>query len=184
MRFEEGANSFRVLSSAITGWQWWQENGEGNRSPVRVKDNSDVPDNVRAATDSRQRAKHFWAFVVYNIKAKQIQILEVTQRTIMKQLMGLVKDEAWGDPKTYTITITKSKKGTRDVDVEYSTMPRPKQETPPEIVQAYKSMKIDLTALYRGEDPFGNGKQEAEGQSATPDMPSGAEDVNPDDIPF
>ena len=37
MEFEEGQNSFRILSSAIVGYEWWVDKGEGGRKPLRVK---------------------------------------------------------------------------------------------------------------------------------------------------
>jgi hypothetical protein len=59
MEFEEGQNYFRALSSAIVGYQWWIENGEG-RKPVRVRTLEEVPEEFRNALDNRQNARHFW----------------------------------------------------------------------------------------------------------------------------
>jgi hypothetical protein len=69
MTLEEGVNSFRVLSPAIVGFEWWVENGTEGRRPVRVRTLEEIPDEVREATDSRQKAKHFWAMTVYNYKS-------------------------------------------------------------------------------------------------------------------
>ena len=66
MEFEEGLNTFRVLSSAIVGYEWWMTSGEEGRKPVRVRTADEVPDEVRNTLDSRRKAKHFWAFTVYN----------------------------------------------------------------------------------------------------------------------
>jgi hypothetical protein len=64
MELAEGANTFRILSSAIVGYKWWEDTGNGGRVPRRVRTEEEVPAAVRNATDSRARAKHFWAFTV------------------------------------------------------------------------------------------------------------------------
>lgn len=143
MRLEEGDNTFRVLSSAITGWEWWVE-VEGKRKPMRVKSQKEVP--VEHA-----EAKHFWSFVVFNRNKEQVQILELTQRTIMTAIERLVANEKWGDPKEYDINVSRSGK---ELDTSYTTMPEPKEELDEGVVQMYKDMDIKLEALFEGKDPF------------------------------
>jgi len=167
LKFEEGENIVRALSSVITGWEYWTEDSDGNRKPVRVKDWNKVPDNFKNNKDNRQNAKYFWAFVVYNAKTQNIQILEIRQKGIMRGIEALVKSPKWGSPKDYNLIITKTKTGSEDRDVEYSVMPEPKEELDKGVLQAYKDMNIKLDALYQGEDPF---KAESD-------------DVDPDDIP-
>ena len=152
LRLEEGKNTIRILSSAIVGYQYWTEDEEGNRKPTRVHTFEECPDDVRRSKDSRQRAKHFWAFVVYSYENKRVQILELTQKTIMRSIETLVKDENWGDPKEYNIMIGRTKTGNRDMDVEYSVMPQPKKAFKEDI--NYQPEDIDLEALYQNEDPF------------------------------
>jgi len=145
-RLEEGDNIFRVLSSAITGWEWWIDDTEnkGKRKPVRVKSQKDVP--VEHA-----EAKHFWAFVVWNRNKEQVQILELTQRTIMTAIERLVDNEKWGSPKKYDLNVSRTGK---ELDTSYTTMPEPKEEIDPGVVQMYKDMNINLSALFEGKDPF------------------------------
>jgi len=153
MKFEEGTNTFRVLSSAITGWEYWTEDKEGKK-PNRVKKFEELPDEVKSATDNKDKARHFWAFVVYNQVTKTIQILEISQKTVMRDIKGLINNPKWGDPKGYDITVNKIKTGSESRDVEYSTMPEPKEELDKEVVEQYKEKNINLSALYKGEDPF------------------------------
>lgn len=154
MKLEEGQNTFRVLSEAITGWEYWTEE-DGNRKPMRVRDFDELPEKVRTATDKQEQAKHFWAFAVYNTTTKEIQVFEVTQRSIMKMLGALINDEEnWGDPKKYNITITKKKTGSNPFDVEYSVMPLPPKPLDPGIVKLYEDMQVKLEALFAGKDPF------------------------------
>ena len=37
MELEERKNAFRILSSAIVGYEWWVDAEEGSRKPIRVK---------------------------------------------------------------------------------------------------------------------------------------------------
>ena len=154
MTLEDGDNSFRILSSAIVGYEWWVENGEEGRKPVRVRTAGEVPDEVRNASDNRQKARHFWAFTVYNYKTKTIQILELKQQTVMRAIEAFVKNPKWGNPKTYDIIIERVKTGSRDRDVEYNVIPEPPSTLDEGIVELAKSIPVRLEALYSGEDPF------------------------------
>lgn len=141
MKFEEGPNKFRVLTSAIVGWEWWIDE-DGKRKPLRTKDFTKVPN------EFKPEAKHFWAFVVYNRNKERVQILELTQKTIMNSITALVHDEEWGDPKEYDILVTRKGEG---LETEYSVVPIPPKPFDEEISGIDS---INLEALYKGEDPF------------------------------
>jgi hypothetical protein len=79
MEFEEGQNAFRILSSAIVGYKWWVDAGEGGRKPIRVRTADEVPTEVKNATNNQAKAKRFWAFTVFNYKTNSIQVLELKQ---------------------------------------------------------------------------------------------------------
>lgn len=156
MKFKEGDNTFRVLSSAITGWQYWNEDNK----PVRRKESwNTVPSDIKTEKDGSVKINHFWAFVVWNYEAKKIQILELTQKGIMKYIQGLTKNAKWGNPKGYDITVNRTGSG---LDTEYTCMANPHSEVEKEVVKTYESMGINLEALYEGKDPFGKKEDEAE----------------------
>ena len=173
MKFEQGENLLRILSNPILGWEWWTSdtNNEGKevRTPHRVKEEEGVP--MEAVDEDGRGVKHFWAMVVWNYQAKKVQILEITQKGIQKAIRALEKSKGWGDPKNYDISITKTGE---KLETEYSVMPVPPKALEKDIVRRFKETKVDLTALYKGDDPF---KGITEGQE-------GSEDVNPKDIPF
>jgi len=154
MTLEDGENSFRILSSAIVGYEWWVENGEEGRRPQRVRTVSEVPEAVRNASDNRQKARHFWAFTVYNYKTKTMQVLELKQQTVMRAIEAFVKNPKWGNPKNYDLVIERVKTGSRDWDVEYNVIPEPPSKLDEGIVELAKSIPVRLDALYSGEDPF------------------------------
>jgi hypothetical protein len=154
MTLEEGLNSFRILSPAIVGYEWWVEQGAEGRRPVRVRTFDEIPDEVREATDNRQRAKHFWAFTVYNYASQTIQILEIKQKTVMRAIEALVKNPKWGDPQGYDLQIEKVRTGSQERDVEYNVIPEPPSTLDAGIVELARQVPVRLEALYEGADPF------------------------------
>src|SRR3954454_17283774 len=102
MEFEEGLNSFRILSSAIVGYEWWEAHSEAGRKPIRVRTAEEVPAEIRNTLDNRRKAKHFWAFTVYNYRAKAVQVLVLKQQTIMRAIASFGDNPKWGNPKGMT----------------------------------------------------------------------------------
>jgi hypothetical protein len=154
MELEEGQNTFRILSSAIVGYEWWVDTGENGRKPMRVRTADEVPEDVKNATEKRAQAKHFWAFPVYNYQTKSIQVLELKQQTIMKAIEAFVKNPKWGNPKLYDLVIEKVKTGSKDWDVEYHVIPEPPTPLDAGIAELAKHVPVRLEAMYAGEDPF------------------------------
>ena len=157
MKLEDGDNKFRVLGSAIVGWEWWTEDKEGKRKPNRVKSQNDISDsdldeiNHQEAATNRTQLKHFWAFPVLDRKDKNIKILEITQSSIQSAINKHVKNEDWGDPKDYDFTITREGE---KLNTKYSVIASPKTKLDEGVAQAYKDMNINLDALYNSDDPF------------------------------
>lgn len=147
MKLKEGANKFRILSSAITGWEYWNTDNK----PVRQKDRFDLmPEDIKVTADGRVNIKHFWAFVVYDYEDGAVKILEITQATIQRA-MKIKIDNRGGDAKGYDWIITRTGEGLTteyDIDVTESSPLKP------EIEIAYKQKNIDLSKLYSGEDPY------------------------------
>ncbi|MEB3189035.1 MAG: hypothetical protein VKL42_01665 [Snowella sp.] len=147
---QPGSNKFRILSDIIVGWESWVgTKEEGNRKPVRARfdERRELPE----PTDPRDRVKFFWAMVVWNYRDEQIQILQLTQRTIQKALEELEANEDWADLRNFDITITKQGEGLK---TEYGVTPSPAKALPIDIEQEYALMSVNLDALYIGGDPF------------------------------
>lgn len=151
-KLEDGENRIRILDSAIVGWEYWVEettnDGKQTRKPIRTKELKKVP------KEYYSDAKHFWSFPVYNYKAKRIQILNLTQSGIQKNIEAIVRNPKWGDPKEYDIVITRTKTGTEKWDVEYYVQPDPKEKLEEGVEQLYKDMDIKIEKLYTSGDPF------------------------------
>lgn len=144
VKLKQGANKFRVLDSAITGYEWWTD-VDGGRKPNRRATFKE------AIKEGVEPIKHFWAFTVWSYEESSVQVMEVTQKTIMNALKALVENEEWGDPKTYDITVTRAGEG---METEYTITPSPKKPMPAEAKTEMEELKPDLTALYTGGDPF------------------------------
>ena len=144
MKFNEGENTFRVMSSAIVGWEYFNTDNK----PVRQREAFDgTPEDIK----NGGAVKPFWAFVVWNCEEKKIQILEITQKGIMGAIQGFVKNAKWGAPQKYDIVVTRKGSG---LDTEYSVMPVPHSEVPEEATKSFEKTPVNLEALYTGDDPF------------------------------
>lgn len=149
MKLEEGENKFRILSSAVVGWEYWNEDNDGNRRPVRKHLDEDL---VMSEIQEPDKVKRFWAFIVWNYKTESIQILELTQKSIKQAIQALISNKKWGSPvNSYDLTIVREGK---DKGTKYSIVPDPKEPTDKKALEALKKRPINLEALFKGEDPF------------------------------
>lgn len=148
MKFVDGKNKFRVLSSAIVGYEYWNTQNKPVRSRVPY---DEIPEDIKHEKDGSIKISHFWAFIVWNYDAKRVQILEVTQKSIQSAIKAYVDNEAWGNPKGYDIVVTRTGTG---FDTEYQVIANPHSPTPPEAQKSLEAKKINLNALYDGSDPF------------------------------
>lgn len=143
MKFHDGQNKFRILSAPVQGWEYWTNDNK----PIRSHEYPKV-----MQPDARKDApKFFWAFVVWNMASKAVEILEITQRTIIEPIQELVMSEEWGNPTGYSLTVTRKGEG---LNTEYSVVPSPAQVTPSDVLDAFKAKPIRLEALFDGSNPF------------------------------
>lgn len=143
MKFLEGENTFRVLSSAIVGYEYFNKENK----PVRSKMPFDETPGIKEGGE----VKHFWAFAVWNYKDEKVQILEVTQKGIMGYIKGLVDNKRWGNPTGYDITVNRVGTGLAS---EYTCRAEPHSVIEDKIAEAWSKSNINLNALYEGGDPF------------------------------
>lgn len=153
MSLEKGTNKFLILDSAIIGFEYWNLSGK----PVRVKSEpEETPVDIRREEDGKpERIKHFWAFPVWNFEDEKVQILEITQTTIMREITALVKNEDWGSPvMTYAITITRE--GDK-LTTKYTVTPSPAKAVAKDVKDEWDEVKakgFDLNRLFGGGNPF------------------------------
>lgn len=144
LKFKKGSNTFRILSPAVVGYEYWNRDSK----PVRSTEPWDErPGDMKEGST----VKYFMAFVVWNYDAKKAQILEITQKTVREAIEGLAMNKKWGDPSKYDIVVEAKGDG---MEREYSTLPEPHSEAPQADISG-----INLDALFFGEDPFTSTKK-------------------------
>lgn len=175
LKLEEGTHRFRALDSAITGVVYWketEEDGAIKRKPYRVRAGEDIP---VGDIDPDNTPKKFWAFPVYNFDVNKIQTLELTQKTLMKDLLKYTQDEDFGNPQDYDCVITRTGKG---MDTEYSLIAKPPKPLDAKIVLEFKELKksgrYNIERLYDGgypiEDIKTSPKANSNGETAELDL--------------
>jgi len=164
LKLAEGENRFRVLGSAIVGFELWID-GKPVRKKLRDEFTSEELSkaDINKFTGMKRLPTYFWAFPVYNYQNEKIQIFQVTQKTILRGIDDYLNDPDYGkNPTEYDLTVIKDESKDK---VEYRVKAKPPKEMDEGIVAMYEAMNIKLDALYSGGDPFNS------------------EEVNPDDIP-
>ena len=153
MRFSQGENKLRIVGSSddnppgfIQGMIGWTTDDEGKRKPHRWKIDGDAP-----KVTFTDKPKEFFTFVVWNYAEEALQIMELTQAGLKEKIIELAKDEDWGDPRKYDISIIRNGEG---IETSYVLTPKPHKKRSDEINEAVASMKVNLNALYEGGDPF------------------------------
>lgn len=142
MKFEDGANTFRVLSPAVTGFEFWDSENKPHRSKIKFEETPDI----RIEKSGKPSVpKHFWVFLVWNYKTESVQSLEITQKTVMKDIKALVDNPQWGNPTKYDLTVNKTGK---DLLTKYSVMPNPHSPISEDIQKALDENTIDLEEIF------------------------------------
>lgn len=147
-KLKDGRNIFRIMSDMVVGFEGWKD-----KKPFRhegqdclIKD-----DQVDLNQNGKPNINYFWAMAVWNYELNQIQVLQITQKTIMSTLYDYEENSNWGDLKGYDIEIHKKKEGEKTT---YNVIAIPPKELSDDIKQAYKESKVDLSKLFEGKYPM------------------------------
>jgi len=147
LKFEKGANKFRIVSSAIIGYVYWNNQNK----PVRVEQRpEEIPADIRFE-NGKYSIKHFWAFTVIDRSDGKIKICEITQSSIMTAMKAIIDNADWGNPQGYDINITKTGDS---LETKYTVQPSPHKPLTDEEQELVKNTFVNLNALYVGADPF------------------------------
>lgn len=156
MDFMPGENVFRILGEATLGWEYWTEafaDGQKKSRPTRVKEYDQIPlAEVVTNKFGNLNLSFFWAFPVYNFKAKRVQLLTIKQKTIRAGITGYVNNTKWGDPTAYNLVVTRAEGDSGKT--EYSVIAEPKEALDPAILKKFKAMDVNMDAWMAGKDPF------------------------------
>jgi hypothetical protein len=136
-------NKFRILSSTVRGWEDWTL----EKKPIRFRENEKPVSPI----DPTKPVRFFWAFIVHNIDENKIQIMQITQATIRKSILGLIHDKDWGIPFHYDIKIKRSGEGK---DTEYNIIPVNQKPLTADVIEMFNNTPCNLEALFDNQDPF------------------------------
>lgn len=157
-RFTDTETKFRVLDSAIVGFELWVDG-----KPLRRKQKSEFTGEQLAGADinkfngMKKLPQYFWAFPVWNYNTEKVEILEVTQKSIMNGLNDFLSDPDYGeDPKEYDLIIVKDESTDK---VNYRVKAKPPKKMDQGMKEVYKEMGVKTEKLFTGENPFEKGEE-------------------------
>ena len=172
-KLEEGKTTrFRILSKPIIGWQYWTNDNK----PVRLKlqdKPTKTPSDIQVR-DGKAKINHFWAMIVYNYNTEQLEIFEITQKTIQNQIKNYIDDQDYGDPFNYDFKITRTG---AELETKYSLIATPPKDFDKDLKNKVLEKglhEIQLEKLFDAENPFenlaNNQEEEITLDEAIPDM--------------
>lgn len=150
---EPGTYRIRIQSPAAIGMEYWDKSGE-KAKVYRVKDVTKVPEEYIKTTDNKKKAKEFWGFVVYNYEEGAVQVLTITQLTIMRGIIALMEDADFGklDKETGRNDVTaydiKIKKDDTNGRITYQVTGAPPKELDATIKEMVESSEISEKEVY------------------------------------
>lgn len=145
MKIETGPNRFRIMSEVLIGWKGWKDGKPFRRAGEEKNINDDEVDIDDKFGTGKPRVNPFWAFVVWDYNTKKIEILELTQVTIIRPLVEYINGDEWGDPREYDLEITKED----TKPVKYSVKPFPHKEVADAITDAFGDSELDVQDLLK-----------------------------------
>lgn len=134
----------RIISPTITdGWLRWTVEPK----PVRWRRNEEQP--VRGDWKD-ENPKYIWILTVWNYASEQVEVFEISQKSIMEAIEQYAKDEDYGHPNRYDLKIGRTGSG---LETKYTVVASPPKDIAPEVGEQFKDLP-NLDALFSGEDPF------------------------------
>ncbi len=167
MKFVQGKNRLRFIGNPVSGFVFFgktkRDDGSETVKPYRRRKSEGefsleemINRDVRMKPDGEieggpaLRQKYFVMGLVYN--HQKLQVLEITQKSILKALKSYVESEEYGHPSGYDLTIEKKGDG---LNTEYTVIVSPPKPLSDEIVEAVGSTSCDLQKIFDGEYPLG-----------------------------
>ncbi len=123
MKFVQGKNRIRFVGNPISGFVFYgkikREDGSEAVKPYRRREcdgefslEEMINRDVRMKPDGEiEGQKYFVMGLIYNHQKEKLQVLEITQKSILKALKSYVESEEYGHPSGYDLTIEKKGDG-------------------------------------------------------------------------
>jgi|DEB0MinimDraft_10_1074344.scaffolds.fasta_scaffold34109_3 hypothetical protein len=155
-RIEEGQSAkirvlgnFKLPKTGVFGWSSWEKTADKNVCH-RVEYTAEAK--AQLLSKGYDEPKHFWALLCYNWEEMRPQVLEITQKTLQKELIKNFEDEDLGSPQSYDIKIKKTGSG---INTKYEVVTLPKSKLPEEVIEQINSSAFNVSNLLTGEEVFG-----------------------------
>jgi len=142
-----GKTKFRFLGDPMFFFETWIKNPDGSSTPKRFAMDEDIP----LSEVGPDGVKQVMATKVYNYTQKAIQIMSITQVTILSPLKLASENKKYGEPTGYDTYISKTGVGQQS---RYTFDKDPKEKLSDEVIKADKMVEMDLHLLLIGADPF------------------------------
>jgi hypothetical protein len=164
MKFVQGKNRIRFIGNPVSGFVFFgktkRDDGSETVKPYRRRESEGefsleemINRDVRMKPDGEiEGQKYFVMGLVYNHQKEKLQVLEITQKSILKALKSYVESEEYGHPSGYDLTIEKKGDG---LNTEYTVIVSPPKPLSDEIVEAVGNTSCDLQKIFDGEYPLG-----------------------------
>ena len=165
VKLEEGSNVVRIFTKPYQFYTVWTKDAAGKERKIR----SAVENCPLVQRGEKPSAR--WYIGVLNRKNNKASILEVGPQ-IYKQVLGLRKKAAWGDPRTYDIDIERQPKGSQPL---YVVSPEPKTVLTDEDKIEIKDFvgRVDLVKMTEAPTP-----EQVREQLGISETPSPSDDFN------
>lgn len=145
LRLLQGKHRIRILSGAVAGYVWWTDSEDGGRKPHRI------PMDGKPPVEFAESLRRFIAFPIWNYELNRVQIWEITQNSIQKELKAYEADKDWGSLLEYDLEIERT--GNDKLNTRYRVSPKPKAPLDKDIESKIEGLPV-MDALYDGSDPF------------------------------
>lgn len=164
MKFVQGKNRIRFISNPVSGFVFFgkvkRDDGTESVKPYRRRESEGefsleemINRDVRMKPDGEiEGQKYFVMGLVYNYQKEKLQVLEITQKSILKALKSYVESEEYGHPSGYDLTIEKKGDG---LNTEYTVVVSPPKPLSAEIENLIGETSCDLQKIFDGEYPLG-----------------------------
>lgn len=153
LKFKQPGNyKLRILQRPIFGWEAWTTGEDGKDKPVRFAMDAKPTD---TSPYRNGQLNHFWAMPVFNFNTGRVEVLNITQKSIQEAIEHYARNEDWGSPLNYNLTINRV--GTGLSDTKYTVTASPHNPLPADAQQAWEQAQadgFDITELMRDGDPF------------------------------
>jgi len=150
LKFQKGANLFRILTpkeEVVSYYIDFVINDEGKKTKNIYPDNGDGQFPMEA-----EEPKLVWAVTVFNLDINEVQILEISQKTIKDFLFSITSGKIKTDWTLFDIQVTKT--GDDKDTTKYSMIAGNDAELSEVHQSIISSTFVDLSQMELGGDPF------------------------------